>query len=557
MRVLTHVSAVCAVLAVVCARSSSSSALTLSTAAQSLFDYSMQVQDARWDDHYKFIQYQEKAGEYSTRFTAWYVAGLLQRNQGSDVENAKAAIENVLSAQMVDEHEAAWYGTFKVTLDGPVPTEDSEYWPPEIYTTYDPNWREFIGTQLIQLASLYPSLLGPSLTTRIETALEAAAVGAMRRNGTFPAGDNLTPAYSNPALMRCLVVGWIGARRGNTTLTAWADAQGTTLLDLFRNGNASSDTLGEYNAPTYYGMDIWALAAHIAYGPANTTMTAGAGSVLRALWDDVAAHYNSYLRNLSGPYDRAYTRDMNMHSAVLSLWWWGLWGREIGGQPLLGEADLLYDVAQGAALSLLMETVAKYVSPSTATALAATGQWTGSRLVTKTIRSSPNTATVRTATSWLSANVMVGAMSDASDAVNRGAQFVPAIVHWASDPARSPTPYVGFFSLYPSATTIEAVAGEGGSLTVAYPNATQDGSDIFTFAVSGIPPAWTIAGRRVEGLEELPCLRVNVSAPGLVRLPVTAATGTLEDHYYYNVSYVVPEGFVGMPSVNLRMEYTC
>lgn len=67
----------------------------MATAAQSLFDYSMQVQDSRWDDDYKYIRYQEAAGEFSTRFTAWYTAGLLHRNQGNDVENAKAALENV------------------------------------------------------------------------------------------------------------------------------------------------------------------------------------------------------------------------------------------------------------------------------------------------------------------------------------------------------------------------------------------------------------------------------------------------------------------------------
>lgn len=55
----------------------------------------MQVQDLRFDDYYKYILYQQTAGELNTRFTAWYAAGLLQRNQGNDVENAKAAIENV------------------------------------------------------------------------------------------------------------------------------------------------------------------------------------------------------------------------------------------------------------------------------------------------------------------------------------------------------------------------------------------------------------------------------------------------------------------------------
>lgn len=122
----------------------------------------MQIQDARWDDYYKYIWYQETAGELSTRFTAWYTAGLLARKQGNDVDNAKAALENMyvvtmlslwlwintrskyakwliqvfsLSAQMSAEYESAWYGTWKVTLDTPVPTDNSSYWPPEIYVS--------------------------------------------------------------------------------------------------------------------------------------------------------------------------------------------------------------------------------------------------------------------------------------------------------------------------------------------------------------------------------------------------------------------------------------
>ncbi|KAK1962793.1 hypothetical protein LY78DRAFT_660922 [Colletotrichum sublineola] len=54
----------------------------------------MGVQDSRWDDSYNLIWYQDN-GPWSIRFTAWYTAGLLHRNEGDDVENAKAAIENV------------------------------------------------------------------------------------------------------------------------------------------------------------------------------------------------------------------------------------------------------------------------------------------------------------------------------------------------------------------------------------------------------------------------------------------------------------------------------
>lgn len=407
---------------------------------------------------------------------------------------------------------------------------------------------------------LYSDLVGDELVGRIEDALEVAAVGAMRRNGSYPDGDNLILGYTNPQLMRCLTVGWVGARRANQTLVDWADEKGAALWALFEAGSGGEGTLGEYNAPTYYGMDVWALVANAAYGPAGATMTRRAGGMLTALWRDVADHYNPYLRNLAGPYDRAYTRDMTTHSSVLSLWWWGLWGRGYGGQAPLGDPDLLYDAAQGAALALVMDTAARYVTNETAAALQQRGKWAGTRFLNKTIRGdlSSDSGAWRVATSWLSAEVMIGAEST-GDTTNRGAQFVPAIVHWASDPGRKKGPYVGFLSLYPSAATVEAVAGggDGGTLTVAYPNTTQAGADMFTFAVSGLPPRWTLGGHVVRGLEELPCLRVNVSAPGLERLPVTASSSMLEDHYYYNVSYVVPAGFEGVPRVRLAVQYTC
>ena len=58
-------------------------------------------------------------------------------------------------------------------------------------------------------------MLGDSLVSQIEDSLEIAAVGSMRRNGSYPEGDNLTPGYSNPAIMRAWYVSWIGERRNN------------------------------------------------------------------------------------------------------------------------------------------------------------------------------------------------------------------------------------------------------------------------------------------------------------------------------------------------------
>jgi hypothetical protein len=149
-------------------------------------------------------------------------------------------------------------------------------------------------------------------------------------------------------MMRALVVGWIGARRNNSTFTNFANDQGTKILQLFQLNGAN--TLGEYNAPTYYGIDMWALGAQLKYGSKNSTMTTAAAIILPELWKDLSEHWNGYLGNMVGPYDRAHTRNLTQHSSVLTLVSWGLFGHEAILQLPRMESDLLFDVAQGAAI---------------------------------------------------------------------------------------------------------------------------------------------------------------------------------------------------------------
>ncbi|KAK8052368.1 hypothetical protein PG993_003753 [Apiospora rasikravindrae] len=525
----------------------------LSASAQDLFDYSMSVSDSRYDASYNFIWYQDN-GPWSTRFTAWYLPGLLYRAEGDDVKNAIASIEGILATQMLADYDSPWYGTYKLSPDAPDPTPDSPLYPPSIYDTYDPNWREFIGSQLIQVVEEFSDKIGPELVGRIENSIEAAAVGGTRRNGTFPEDDNLILAYSNPGLMRALTTGWAGKRKNNQTLLDFAKKQGEDLLSLFQRGG--QDVMGEYNAPNYYGVDIWALATNAKYGPKDLPMTNDSRIMLKGLWDDIAHQYNPFLGNMVGPYDRAYSRDATTHSQIISLFWWGVFGREYGPQPPLGESDLLYDVAQGAAFALVMDVVTDCVSDEAAELLTAKGWWDGERFMNKTVYEDLTSDRHRVATSWLSAGLMVGGQTVTGETKNRGDQFVPAIVHWASDPKHTPFPYNGFFSLYPSATTIRAEAGPG-YLTVAYPNTTQAGADIFTFALSGIPPSWTLRNAHViNGFDDLPCLDVNVSAPGLTPLPVTYGS-QLRNHWFYNISYAVPADFQGAPQVRFDLAYTC
>ncbi|CAG8296788.1 unnamed protein product [Penicillium olsonii] len=523
---------------------------SLTRNAQELFDWSMYVNDNRWDNSYKYIWYSDK-GPWSTRFTAWYTAGLLYRNEGGDLINAKAAIENILACQMTESYESAWYGTFKLSPDEPYPTPDSDLYPPEIYTTYDPNWREFIGSQLVQIVEEFSDLLGDSLVSQIEDSLEIAAVGSMRRNGSYPEGDNLTPGYSNPAIMRAWYVSWIGERRNNQTFIDYANEQGDLVFELFTS--TESNVLSEYNAPTYYGMDTWALAGALKYGPKESSMTKNSKFMLKELWADIAAHYNPYLGNM---YDRAYTRDIVSNSAVIDYFWWGLFGYGVGPQPNKLEADLLFDVAQGAALALIMDVVAENISEEDLTWLGSKGHWDGERMITKRVPDAlGHDADVRVTTSWMSAPLMIGAQQVA-ETVNRGKQYVPAIVQWAGDQSHTPHPYMALFSLYPTASTIDAVAGPN-SLEISYPNRTQEGTDIFTFVLAQLPPSWTLVEKKViRGLEDLPCLDLSITAEGLEKQPVVYGA-SVGDNRVYNISYVVPSTFTGVPTVSFKFEYSC
>lgn len=406
-----------------------------------------------------------------------------------------------------------------------------------------------MGSAIVQAVAEFEHLLDPQLVRDIESSLAKAAVGEMRRNGTAP--DNLILGYTNPQLIGTVMIGWLGDRLKNQNFIDEANVRGEDLYQLFiANG---SNTFTEYNCPTYYGIDVFGLAAAMKYGPKNSSLTKHAPFMLTELWKDIADHYNPYLGNMAGPYDRAYARDMPTHSAILGQFWWGMYGYEKAPVPWKGNDDFRYDLAQGPSLALLMATVKSVISKEVEQKLFEPLQ--GERLLKKTIRNDLHTDVIRHADSWLSNEMMIGAQTLAEN-VNRGKQFTPAIVHWASDPSHTPFPYGGWFSLYPTASTISTQVSAR-SLTISYPNTTQDGTNMFTYMISGLPPPWTLAGNVVDGFANLPCISVNVSANGLVQQPTNYWGNAISNQYYYNVTYTVPEDFSGVPSMEFKLEYTC
>lgn len=69
--------------------------------------------------------------------------------------------------------------------------------PENIYNSWDPNWRGFIGTTLIIALEEFPDLIPANLTAYIEESMYNNTVGDSYRVGGVD-NDNMYPAYTNP-----------------------------------------------------------------------------------------------------------------------------------------------------------------------------------------------------------------------------------------------------------------------------------------------------------------------------------------------------------------------
>ena len=441
------------------------------------------------------------------RDTVWYVTGLFLRRQGSDVFRALHAIEAILD-QQIDAPGQPYHGTFARSPEEVLPQPGAREW-----RDYDPNWREFIITPLQILLAEYDTLLPRRIVERIDAATRLAVAGALVRP--------LRSAYTNIALMHAFMLCAAGERLNEPGWIARGEQMAQEIYDLFRLNQAFE----EYNSPTYYGVDLYALALWRAYCPSPAE---GAPGVLRRLgaemegllWIDISRYYHAGLRNLCGPFDRAYGMDMTRYAAVVGEWIWLVTGQEQAPfpdieLPFAHTPDFLYSPCAallGAAVP--EEARAHFLA------------FQGPRQVEHVIASEPR----RTATAWLEENFMWGA-EHTSRAKQGYAQFHSATLHWKIAPDN-----VGWMRLV-HAEPVDAVV-EGHTLTI-------QGSGMLTFQICapGLseddlrPAAWALPLFRGDealplfrGDEALPNLPIRISAPP-VSFQVTRQPEWLEVSY--------------------------
>lgn len=418
----------------------------------------------------------------------------------------------------------------------------------QIYNSWDPNWRGFISTTLIVIYEEYGHLLPTATRSLILESMRNATIGDSYRVGGVD-GDNLYPAYSNPAIMRAATSGWTGRKLNDSNMTQAGEAYAQEILDLFNLNN----TLSEFNSPTYCGVSLFALTLWAKYLPSSSVMGANGARMIADIWTTVGELYNANLRNIAGPWDRTYGFDMNFYVGIMNAYVWSLVG--------IDRAPNVNTVSHGRTpywatthsddfeIAPLLAAILPYhhtLVPQDAWEKLVS--FPGEHTYTTAAYSPPYDLARRNATTWLSDNITIGAESFDQSVVGgfsiNPSSWSPAVTQWKRSDGS-----VGWFKWYSTEAAMD-VDVQAGHLSLTYPKGNE--SSIFTFLVVSNPIGQK---RDILGWEDVWDVSVNVS--GTIDLtPEISFCGLLggscdpiNDWEFWNFTYSMPAGSTDTPSI--------
>ena len=421
--------------------------------------------------------------------SAWYALGLLLRGGKGDASRASRVISAVLDTQY-DAPGEIWDGTFARFLEWPTPPPDATIW-----VDYDPNWRQFIGTTWSLILRDLAEGLDGALVARMESAIGRAVDG--EPEGRVPAW------YSNIALMKAWLEVDHGTRAGRPQVVASGEALAEAVVRLFDRHGA----FDEFNSPTYYGIDLFALRLWRTRS-SSPRLRAWGARIEDALWDDVARFTHAGLGNLAGPWSRSYGMDMGAYAGALALPVWAALGRAVAPFPDVDRPfEHSHDLFLGAAAALLGADI----PPAAAGELQA---FSGPRLVRRVIADEPP----RVATAWLEATAMLGAEAS-GDGWSAYGQYHPVTAHW-----RAPDGSLAWLRLRHRAP-VRAEAGERTLTATCSPHPRHGPQPIVIEVLApGLDVealeagSWSLPGLAAEVTSEASVAGVEVQPDGVVRV---------------------------------------
>jgi hypothetical protein len=331
--------------------------------------------------------------------TAWLAYAQLATGDDAAGAEALAAIRVLIGLQY-DRPGTVVHGTYRRFLEWPDPPA-----APVMWEDYDPNWRQFVGTTLALILEDFSDRLDGELAASIDASIALACAG--EPDGRIP------PSYSNPALMRAWLDAWYGQRTGDEALVARGLAFARAIVADFDRFGA----FDEFNSPTYYGIDVYALRLWQRFAPDPYFATHGARLEL-AVWRSAGALYNADLRNFCGPFTRSYHPDATRSVTMLSLWIWALLGREYAPLPPLDApvVDHGHDLMAGPVFDRLTRGSTVY-------------DLSDFRAFGETRSVAQELARRRHVSAWIGPELMIGAESSGID-WGGWSQFMPATAHW-------------------------------------------------------------------------------------------------------------------------------
>ena len=397
---------------------------------------------------------------HGVRVSAHYAVGLLARGGSRDRKRAEEILERLLELQFKGDSEDAFYGGFpRNDREGQPPSEpfpgkeftavhryylekwqetieekfrgrlaDSGYdnaqvkqicacyWQavtetvPVVWRGFDPNWREFIGTDIAMILAFYEEDLESGLVWKLEQALERAVTGSLTRYH-----DHVCPMNTNIEMMHVLICAYLGERRKDGALLAHAVKAAQRLKTAYLEFHSVS----EYNSSTYYSVDLMALSAWKRILK-NEELRETASFLEAGIWKDITVMYHPLLKNLCGPFSRSYEMDMSLHSLLPALLYLGL-GEEVQEKPAFN-----CELAGNIAIALLGTRIPEECRE-------ALSEFQGERQVETCFRelmerSHPQDDTsVCTASAWIGKNHMLGALRGSR---NTSGQLRSATAYW-------------------------------------------------------------------------------------------------------------------------------
>ncbi len=368
--------------------------------AQSLLEASMAWMDKLYDNEQGLLRH-PTLPQHMVRESLWYAFGLVLEghlgNQGSKHERIAKIVTSVLDNQYIAPHQI-WHGTFKRSPQEADPPVDAVIWK-----DYDPNWRQFIGTILLLLKRLEGDHALVKLLPRMDSALVRCIVGEPQ--------NRVPPTYTNIALMRA----WLEVEYGDLVGDGIREA-GLRYASEIKKVYSTHGAFPEYNAPTYYGINFFALGLWENFSDDLAFM---GGEISALLWADIARYYHAGMKNLCGPWSRSYGMDMQAYVAALGLWMWAAIGRDAAPFPtdthnLQHGHDFCLGPIAAVTAAILPAPVLKQLAGFDET-----------RCVRQQISDAPE----RWANAYLAPELMIG-LETSARSFHGTEQYQPLTIHW-------------------------------------------------------------------------------------------------------------------------------